>query len=285
MEERPFVAVNEQIDTAGTICWWRLSGEVSHNQLRECWEEANLDVEHLPEPPTTAEALMRACMEQKKARVLVRPLKGQGFAIVQEQVAEKAYVSTTRAVITLSEEGDLCVEGNVITQENLEILHTTLGKAFERHKASLAPIDISNWVIGLLHQLGATSLRERGGIYFIPQPQVAAWNSVVAILRQISNHKFFCVPAMRSEEAVAAILDSVEREAKAIAEAVKEDLQGKDLGAKALRRREQRLMEIDTKLAKYEQLLGCKSDSFHELISEVSASVSLALFAAESEQQ
>ena len=73
---------------AGAIVLWRLQGELDLNRLRAAWAERGLPVELLPEFPSPAVALRRACRNQEDKACMVRGLKDGGFAVVDVKAVD-----------------------------------------------------------------------------------------------------------------------------------------------------------------------------------------------------
>lgn len=290
-----YIALNESVTTAGAIVWWRMSGGVTLNNLTHHWRFERLDESLLPATATPAERLRRACLDLQEARLLMRPLgRGKGFAVVRETPNDQddAPPLDHKILATVKLNADDELDFQFVTKPTEvsrfgivpdgmpEDFPEMLKARFMVHGQELSAHDISQWVIGLLGRLRAVGLRQRGGIYFVPNNVVGLWNSFKKAIEMPSNHKFFGVPAMKSTEAVEAILDAVEREAQALADTIKKELCGKiKPGKLALKGKEEALLEMEEKLGRYEEMLGAKSKTFPDLKTEVQASITRAIFA------
>ena len=58
------VAVLDNPEEAGAIIWWRLSGELSLETLRDAWGAASLDSKLLPKEPTAVTAMARVLLQR-----------------------------------------------------------------------------------------------------------------------------------------------------------------------------------------------------------------------------
>lgn len=279
------VAVTEHVPTAGAIVWWRLSGNVDAAHLEEAWQEQGLDTADLPKTPTASTALRRAVNEQRESRRLVRPLgKHDGFAIVNERVRgdnlELDYEVQCKA--RLDPVGRLVIEApyESLTNEESEQLtrmRREIRGAFERHQDTLSTQDISDWLVRLMPKLDAVGLRDTGGVYFVPHPSVDRLSAIVRAVRKASAHAIHRVPALRSDDAVDAILDAVSVEAANEAESMEKDLEVGQLQTRGLENRVERCDEVEEKVTRYEELLGRKLDVLRERLMALRANLAVAI--------
>lgn len=297
MEQKGYIAVNDRLSTAGAIIWWRLSKGLSLANLTQAWIEAGLNPAKLPGNITPNEAMKRACVDAQSGhagRLLARPIgRGAGYAMVWEDVVGEAEETLEHHVlgkVKLEHEEDrgevpvYISEMEHPTEFTQLPIHISMG--FEQHMSQLAPQDIGRWVVdALLPGVKAISLRDHGGIYFIPNEFIEPWKKAADTIGSVSQHKFFFVPAMRSEDAVVAILDAVEREAIAVTMDIETELGENGLGKAALKNRQIKLIAIEEKLSYYEELLGKKSEMFPGLKEEVAAGITKAIFAIDGTNQ
>src|SRR5580692_101007 len=81
------IVTPEAVISAGTISYWRLSGQINLYRLTGYWTQMGLDPKALPKPPGPAVALGRAVRMEAGPRMLVRPLTEEAaWAIVEETV-------------------------------------------------------------------------------------------------------------------------------------------------------------------------------------------------------
>lgn len=304
-----YVVATEAEDTAGAISYWRLSGPVSVQILTDAWTAEGLDPQLLPAPPEPEAALRRAVTGQQARRRLVRPLERRGaWVIKDEQVVKRPdghggttedtdYVTVARVYFDASRRGysygysyPINIEKADASDKVFSEIETAIISDYHTHRAELAPEDISAWLITLAKAQNAASLRDAGGIYFIPRPAMDFWRSAVRAVEAASNnkHKIFKIPALKNAEAVEAILDAVTQEAQAEAEAIEADLvaeceegaEGAEekaaLSARAVRTRTKRCAAILSKVSAYEGLLGVKLDVIRDRVETLKADLAAA---------
>lgn len=100
-------------------------------------------------------------------------------------------------------------------------------------------------------------------------------------LAAVSSNIVFRIPAMRSKDALNAVLDAVEREAAADAQAMEEELQAaressKDWAERSIATRYARLEATEGKVERYENLLGQRLDSIRDRLNELRAGLAAA---------
>ena len=297
MNAKGIVAVKDMDgECVGSIVWWRLSGGLDLDKLRTCWktkheDAAPLDERLLPDEVSCERAFRRACKAQKQARRLVRPLEGgQGFAIVDETARGNRLTHSVHLTFTL----DIVKRVKAETSDGQSAAYTDMAKqvcdSYHWHQDNLIQSDVSAWLCRLMDKLEAVSLRDTGGVYFIPAHTLGTWERMVACIKNASSHALLGVPAMRTEQAVEAALDAIASESAQAAERLEsllvahEEAESREdgkLGARALEGRVKRAEKVEEKLSRYEALLGAKVPALHERLEALRANLVLAQMAAE----
>jgi hypothetical protein len=260
-------------DVAGAVTFWRLAGSVDHARLEGEWRARGLDPRLLPSLPTPAVALHRAIEERREERRLVRPLpKRAGWAIVAERARgedDLAYHVETRA--RLDDVGRLVVEP--ADSDDARVL----AAQFDTHLRTLSFGDVGGWLARRVYALRATALRATGGVYFVPRPSVEEWTLTGQALAAASGCFVHQIPALRTSEAVEAILEAVAQETQAEAKRMEEQIA--DLGGRGLRARLDECEAVEAKVTFYEDLLGRKATDLHDRLEHLKASIAAALLA------
>jgi hypothetical protein len=279
------IVTPEALGSAGAVSYWRLSGPMTLDALRKEWVAEGLDPELLPKAPSQETALGRAVRELQHKRRLVRPLARRGaWAVVEERVREETLGYRTLVSVKFA-------AGPQVTQEDASFpefseLHDAIHANYRRHQGELSGEDISAWLVGLADRNNAVGLRDTGGIYFVPRPAVDFWRRVTRVVHKLSAHKVFNIPAMKNDEAVAAISDAVAQEAERLAHVLESDLAatGDDaLGERALRSRAAQCAVTLEKVAAYEALLGVSLDTVRARVEGLKSNVAAAILIAGSE--
>lgn len=267
------VIVNENIGSTGAVVWWTFSGDVNHADLVASLLERGFTDDFLP-PPTSAErALGRAAKAQEQKRFLARPLgRGTGWAMVREVVQEDGNLKHEQTCKVLLRKDVLELEpaGH---EDGLRVKHD-----FDVYLPLIAAADVGTWVVTLAEKkLMGVRLRDRGGLYFIPANVVPLWRKLTEAVQAVNpGFQLYEVPAMKSDEAVRAVLDAVVREAESEANEMQQQLTDGELGKRALSARVNRCDDIKAKLAHYEQLLGVSLDRLRGNIDTLKADLGAA---------
>lgn len=274
------VAVTSGLADAGCVTWWRLAGGLDLVRLRDVWLAAELPEHWLPAEPGTSTALRRAVGELREGHRLLRATSGDVLTIVDEEEVhgELEYRTTFKA--RLDKVGRLQV-----------VLATTVGdrekvtEAFERYTTELTSQDVSTWLAKLMDRLDAVSLRDTGGVYFVPRFAMVQWQRAIGAIQEASKHAMLFIPAMRSEDAVRAVFDAVGEEVRREAEVIRAAVGTGTLGPRALRTRIATTEAAEQKLAQYEGLFGERLDGLHGLLNGLRAELSVAMLTAEAAEE
>lgn len=291
---REQLVITNTVETAGCVSYWRITSDTSLATLTAAWQKHGLNAEALPKPVKDEVALGRAVADQAGKRILVRPLARRGaWAIVQENVtSEKAaeaseYVLkpiTYRTLVTITFANGCAqpVQQVEATSAELSALAVAIDGAYTAHRGTLAHSDVSSWLLDTAAKLGSVSLRDSGGIYFIPRKEVEIWNKVASALEETGS-VIFRIPAMRTAECVAAITDAISAEAAALTQSMEDELMatGDDaLGVRALKTRAESALGLLDKLSTYEELIGRQLD-IRKRVELLSANIAAAALTSE----
>lgn len=245
------IMATEALPMAGALVYWRLEGSLDPQELEVLWAKAELPAGLLPAPPAPSTALQRAMKGLTSKRTLVRPLDGRGALAL---VAERADKDDLEHHVTLKVRLDAA--NRPIFEPAEHKLAPMIREEYDRQLDLCSAQDIGTWLCVVVRKFDGVGLREGGGFYYIPADQLARWDAAVAAIRRISAHQLFQIPAMRSDEAVAAILDALEQEATTEAKRMEDELASATLGGRALTGRVSHCEAVEAKIGRYEALLG-----------------------------
>lgn len=276
-----YIVTNDDVKTAGAISYWRLSGDTRLADLTAAWAAEGLDEKLLPGEPSPEVALRRAVGAQESSTRRSFKIKGGDFAGGWGLVEVDTSLGHVQTYELLRAKWDAANQ-RIDIDASGHGLRNDVYDRFPVERASLAPADISSWLIKLANGKSATSLRDSGGIYFVPRGHVDFWRSVGRAVEKC-GHKVFKIPALHNTEAVEAILDAITTEANAEVEAIEADLEkiGDDaVGKRGLASREKRCSELLKKVAEYEALLGVRLPEIQQRVEDLSSAVATAALAA-----
>lgn len=269
-----FVATD--VSTAGALSYWRLSGETTVDKLTAAWLAAGLNEDLLPKPVSGRVAVTRAVdalsvkidanthREVKQARgwwgIVDATNDGHGN-FTHNQLGRACYDSKNQKVVV--KDAPFTIEQQI--RDNVALART-----------KLLPGDITSWLVKLAEHCNAVSLRDKGGIYFIPRTQVDFWANVADAVAVAGDFKIFRIPALKTDEAIEAIVDAITQEAEQVGKVLLADLtkEGDDaIGERALRSKTKNAEVLLGKIRSYEDLFDVKLDEQVAKIQAVAAKV------------
>lgn len=287
------------VSTAGALSYWRLSGPLDGNALRAAWVAAGLDADWLPAPPTATVALARTLTSyagvsrvdgvrcERRAVKVRGNNEWAGGWILTDLRTHDGHVEPHELLHARLDASDTLI---VEVSPDVSFDLADFRARFDRESAALAPTDVSNWLIRLAGRLDAVSLRDRGGIYFLPRTQVELWERIVATVEAVSAgaYQVFRIPALQTKDAVQAILDALEHEAIDTIQAFEAAISATGdaaLGPRALATKQRQAAALAEKLGRYEALLGTKLDVIRQTLELTQANLAAAVLAAEAEAE
>jgi len=134
----------------------------------------------------------------------------------------------------------------------LDLLRAT----YWHHVEHVSTVDISAWLIRQAAHCDALSLRDTGGVYFIPRHALDNWRTRADALHGASRCRVLLIPAMNGEEALEAAVQALLDECSAFSAALEQELEADTLGARALETRGGQAKRLLEKLTRYETLFG-----------------------------
>jgi hypothetical protein len=247
---------------AGAVVWWELSGSVATDKLEEAAALEGLPEHLCPAPPSAVVALSRAaskCLEHN--RQLVRPLRTRGeWEIVEEALVRDEETGRDRTRHERLASGwidrDSGKPNIAVHSARAQPLASAILSNFEVQRGQLSGSDAFAWFIDCAERgCSAVPLRQRGGFYFIPRDELELWDVVERTVRLCSSHELRRIPAMRTDDAVEAVLASVRAEAEALFKELEAYMAG-EVSSKGVNACQRRVAQARAKLDKYAALLG-----------------------------
>ncbi len=284
------IAITDAAMATGTITYWHLAGELNQTALAAAWLEAGLDAAWLPEPPSQRVALTRALATMRTRGRVIAKLKNGASAVAvlkENETAEEIEsridarmilaVRIEEPMIRSADDPKFVLRFDMRDDDGEAHAEAdTVRELWVANASSIAANDVSQWLAALMVRLDGVSLRESGGVYFVPAVHADMWRKIVRLVGGAGKHTIHNIPAMKSDETVEAVLAAVEQEAAAHVARMQELLQADDLGERFLRSRLRETDEVAAKVSRYDDLLGRKLEALRDRLIETQASLMLA---------
>ena len=207
-----FDAITSALHTSGAhlgdLVWWNLSdARIPRDVLERLWSGAGLSLHLLPEPPSAEKALKTAVRECHvgKQDLLIRLGKECEteliFALVREtKDADGNVHHHQEARVTLARSNEHLSADDPSHPDVAHLLNTFHGLR-HTHTAD----DVRRALVKALHACSAVSLREGGGIYWVPNPFSQQLRKLQAAIQQIGASRFYLLPVHDSADASRAL--------------------------------------------------------------------------------
>lgn len=202
-------------------------------------------------------AMMRHYDKQEQ---LVRPLRSRlnnGYTVVVEKKGDLGNEFTTEVSLKVDADGDLEVTNGYVDYDD----RLTLQRLIHYFRKMLPAASVSDMLISIVKdRLGGVNLKDRGGLYFIREQQIADFEQVrIAVEGAASKDTQNCVSAVTLELNDSTMRDihhNLTREVKAEMDAINAELAANDCGEQALSNRVERCVTAMNRMKQYESLLG-----------------------------
>jgi hypothetical protein len=188
----------------GDLTFWTLAeARISRPTLEQVWISAGLDPAHLPERPTPEKAIKLAARTAATGQVdrLVRlGLETENeivFTVVREHRHDDGSLSFTQ-------------EARIILDRNAEAAATDapghdLAEAilarYTELKNTHPSDDVRRAMMNVLGTCAAVTLREHGGVYWVPAPHAATLRKLQTAVEMIGSSRVHLLPVYASADA------------------------------------------------------------------------------------
>jgi len=274
-----FTVMAEGTKECGAIVWWSLSGYVRLDTLTKALIAQDVPEGWAPLPVGPKMALTRAVTELQERQRMVRTLEERGrYAVVDERVAGDDWEAKVRCRVWLENELPK-------TEPFDREIHDRVSESYHEHLEVLSHDDISIWLTRMTRNVYAVTLRDRGGIYFVPRAHMETWRKVSAALASVSKHACYEVPALGSEDAIAAITAAILREAEQAAKDFEDAVASVNLGERALNNRVEKCRAMAEKVQMFERLLGVSMEAMLTSLTTLEGQLAAAALACAAETE
>lgn len=188
----------------GDLIWWTLAeARLSRSTLEQIWTGASLDPAHLTEPPTAEKAIKAAA----RAAAL-----GQDDRLIRLGLEDETSVVLTIVQETHHHDGSLTYqqEARVVLNRDSEKAttdspgHDLAEGVLARYaelKGTHSGDDVRRAMMNVLTSCAAVTLREHGGVYWVPAPHAATLRKLQSAVEQIGSSRVYLLPVHSSAEA------------------------------------------------------------------------------------
>lgn len=221
-------AAMEGLPLLGYATWWRLSGiKIEHKDFSDRLEAAGFR-KFTPKPVTYRKALSRALREwlkdydinkdtapskSQKTKSLIRPINEPnkawmvfGLIIEAQDLQEMGFAHTTGLRILLSKKsGNFIItsknNGLITDKDESDLLRQSILPYYERQLELVTGQDVSSTITKITDNLGATSLRSMGGLYYIADSHKEELDKLAKLVENLSdNSQFVMLPILDIEQ-------------------------------------------------------------------------------------
>lgn len=264
----------------GDMLWWTLSdARIDRKTLESIWQSASLESKYLPEPPTSEKALKTAAREGAvgQAERLIRLTKEDEhevvFAVVHETKHPDGSASYTQEARVILDR----VSEQLTTDQPGHDLAGAIQAAFVRLRHTHTPDDVRRAMLKTLDSCAAVTLREHGGIYWVPAPYAETVRKLQLAIERIGTSRVYVLPVHKSDDASRTLGDVAKSAVEEELEALKQEIQGfmksPPERISTLVRRLDAFEAVRAKAQLYKQILAVQVVDLDQTLSELTSSV------------
>lgn len=268
------------IPAIGVLVTWKAGGEAAQQEVENVFASVGFGKD-APNPRSKRDALHAGLVaEFSRKNRPVRPTP-RGYEVVQETPTEDGKNLTREHVVAAWVERDKAAGADVIrvdVPERFDAVAAATDAAQKRVDGTAIGKALAT-VAGA--RLGGFSIRDGGGVYWIPPAAAATWEKLSSGLACTGAVRFRKFTVTGDAETVDSLVDSVEAKVEAVLAEIVADLDnGKVKTARGLTARSDEATALVEQLLAWEKVLGRALDTFREKVEIVQVRASQAALAA-----
>lgn len=264
----------------GDMLWWSLAdARTDRLTLESLWARANLPMELLPESPMAEKAIKTAVREAQVGHHdrLVRLGKEDNseilYAVVREDRQNDGSLNYyTEARMTLHRRREV-----FSSDWPSHDIVSAVESRFRLYRTTHTADDVRRTVVRTLHSFAAVTLRDVGGVYWVPAPYADHVRRLQAAIEQIGTSRVYLLPINRSPEAERTLGEvawgSLEEELAALQAEIEAFLAAPPERASTLTRRLDAYQALQAKARLYSTLLKTEVHDLDAKLNKLSGSV------------
>jgi hypothetical protein len=124
-------------------------------------------------------------------------------------------------------------------------------------RGTLTPKAAGSWLAQVVRDLDGIALRRAGGMYYLPAASSVTWGAVISLLGQVCPHAVtvYRIPAYESAgDTMPAVLAAAQDELSSRISSLARELDGKDLGEKARKTKQDEIAALLDQVGRYERI-------------------------------
>lgn len=195
-------AIFKTVDYNGAIVFW-LPGDQNLQKTSQGMESLGLK-HYTPSPRTQADGVANALREVfKDQRFLIRPLNQEGHYVVNEE--QRGENSNTYKPVY----GGWVKKGIVEFPAYNRNAQVDCQNAYMRLMGTCPSHHVTRALVGLtLSHLKGTTLKESGGVYWIPQGHVDTWTKVGEVYQGAGRSRIYTIRSVADADTARAIVET-----------------------------------------------------------------------------
>lgn len=260
----------------GAVVYFSIAEDNDHGKLAAAFSKVGfLDALPTGRTPyaamkTTLEALFADNSYRRKQRYDVQRVPGENDALaVVELPNEGADVGSKWGEVVVLASYDQKDGWTIAVNVGLPHDETVIRDRYQREVNRLPGQSVGNAIVKVLHRLRAVTLRDSGGIYWLPASKLETISELAegikdAALTEGAVNSIYALHTQLDEHSAGAVIAALQAEVKAQCDRIEAEIAAGDLGKRALETRQQDLFSIRAKVVEYEEILGVTLETMKE---------------------
>jgi len=262
------------LQVTGAVTLWSLSAYTAYGPIAQAWSDLGLE-RLVPRRSTLTDAVSWALRSSfSEQRFLVRALPG-GWSVQEEQVIdgglEYREVCRVKLDARTTVETDYFTLGSGADESTIERVVKTVTLA-TRALGSVPRKHVTAALVSLVRSCGGIPLRDRGGVYYMPEWGMEKWEKAAAAVEKAAmtgSNSIYLLRVKKDADGARAIIAALTSEVYSEISTMRQEIEAKGLSGSALTRRQSKARRVLSKVENYEELLGSEMDLLRAACAEV----------------
>lgn len=260
----------------GTLLWWSLNANrIEHRRLVDLAVKHSLDDKYLPSEIKPTGAFRRACRHAATRLdhgLMLRPIAESETEVVVGLVRERPDAAAKNLDYDLLARISFDKQTSIITADVENGVLAQVRELYQHHLAHTTE-DIRAMFAAFLAEAGV-SLRESGGVYFVPATHQTTLDSLCAVVEAVGSNKTFQLPIVDTAESKKTLREVAKRSLDDEIRQLQEELDLFDpekVRQSTLERKLQGFDDLRARANLFARVLSFKATAMNERIAAIQA--------------
>ena len=277
---------NTTVSTGGAFCFWTCATWSDQKKLQTLFSSLGLGA-YAPKP-MAVNVVLREALEKVLGRktenawtdkdVLIRPMANANSFCVMEEHKGKTENEYKQTLMCKIDTNTLKISFAPLDDRAAAVV-----SEFNEHRGYVSGSLVGSSLVALVKKMNGTTIRQTGGLYWLPSTHAAEWKSIGDAVEACSVYgtsRVYLASMEVNAESIRVVRDAIKAEILRESERLLDEIATGELGDKAIASRKEYLEQLEAKVKEYEGIVGESLVDLRDALSKCATAIGMAAFQA-----